>query len=262
LQAPEPMRVEAMSTPLPPPAEPLRSSLVRKIFLLTVVICALAIGLSVFTGRIHTASLSLQVILADGVCGLVAGLSARWVFRRQTRALQFAAGVAALLGGQLLMGLLTGGQIGVGPLAVGRRTVDWMGLGQLFLGSGIALLALQAWRRDALPSVPASQQTPSQHPAPRRKPVRKRMRSSTAHPQPGDLVDSTPETPSRKRRRIFRRKVQVQLSNEVEHRCPYCLELVEPDDPRGVVECKVCHTLHHADCWAITSACQVPHYNS
>jgi hypothetical protein len=28
------------------------------------------------------------------------------------------------------------------------------------------------------------------------------------------------------------------------------------------VECKICHTLHHADCWAVTGACQIPHLNS
>jgi hypothetical protein len=53
----------------------------------------------------------------------------------------------------------------------------------------------------------------------------------------------------------------VRLVGEEEHRCPFCLELVEPDDPRGIVECQVCHTQHHADCWAITGACQVPHYH-
>jgi ribosomal protein L37AE/L43A len=58
------------------------------------------------------------------------------------------------------------------------------------------------------------------------------------------------------------RKPEVQFATSEEHRCPYCLELVGPDDPRGVVECKVCHTLHHADCWAITGVCQVPHLNS
>jgi hypothetical protein len=30
-------------------------------------------------------------------------------------------------------------------------------------------------------------------------------------------------------------------------------------DPRGVKICKVCKTWHHADCWAITGVCQVPH---
>jgi hypothetical protein len=29
-----------------------------------------------------------------------------------------------------------------------------------------------------------------------------------------------------------------------------------------VVECDVCHALHHKDCWDITGFCQVPHLNS
>ncbi len=52
----------------------------------------------------------------------------------------------------------------------------------------------------------------------------------------------------------------IHLSNQVEHRCPYCLETVNPNDSRGVIECPICHTLHHADCWAVTGACQVPHH--
>jgi hypothetical protein len=53
----------------------------------------------------------------------------------------------------------------------------------------------------------------------------------------------------------------VRLLGEEEHRCPFCLELVEPGDGRGMVECPICHTRHHADCWAVTGACQVPHYH-
>jgi ribosomal protein L37AE/L43A len=44
-----------------------------------------------------------------------------------------------------------------------------------------------------------------------------------------------------------------------EHKCPFCLEDVRRNDPRGVEECPICHTLHHADCWEITGMCQVPH---
>lgn len=54
----------------------------------------------------------------------------------------------------------------------------------------------------------------------------------------------------------------VNLVGEEEHRCPYCLEIVDPDDPRGVKICPVCHTYHHADCWAVTGACQVPHHHA
>jgi hypothetical protein len=61
------------------------------------------------------------------------------------------------------------------------------------------------------------------------------------------------------RQRLLRRAPAVYLSHEVEHRCPYCLEEVRRNDSRGVKICKVCKTWHHADCWAITGVCQVPH---
>jgi hypothetical protein len=58
--------------------------------------------------------------------------------------------------------------------------------------------------------------------------------------------------------RRFRRK-DVKLLGETEHRCPYCLELVEKNDARGVVICPECKTWHHKDCWDITGSCQVAH---
>ncbi len=51
----------------------------------------------------------------------------------------------------------------------------------------------------------------------------------------------------------------VRFTGSVEHRCPFCLEIVKKKDPRGVKVCPICHTHHHADCWAITGTCQVPH---
>jgi hypothetical protein len=53
---------------------------------------------------------------------------------------------------------------------------------------------------------------------------------------------------------------QVNLKATEEHRCPFCLEVVIFDDPRGVEICPLCHTRHHADCWEVTGTCQVPHY--
>lgn len=62
------------------------------------------------------------------------------------------------------------------------------------------------------------------------------------------------------KRLILRNAAQVKLVGKTENRCPYCLEIVEKNDPRGVTICPICHTPHHADCWAVTGACQVPHY--
>lgn len=54
---------------------------------------------------------------------------------------------------------------------------------------------------------------------------------------------------------------EIRLLGEIEHRCPFCLEIVEKNDPRGVRICKICHTYHHADCWDVTGTCQVPHHH-
>jgi len=60
---------------------------------------------------------------------------------------------------------------------------------------------------------------------------------------------------------ILRSKPHVRLAPHEQHRCPYCLEEVRRHDPRGSIECPVCHTFHHKDCWDITGTCQVPHLN-
>lgn len=77
---------------------------------------------------------------------------------------------------------------------------------------------------------------------------------------------SAPLTKIRKSRKTKARKQSgrkaadsVHLSKVIEHRCPYCLELVKSGDSRGVKTCKVCKTKHHADCWDITGVCQIPH---
>jgi len=51
----------------------------------------------------------------------------------------------------------------------------------------------------------------------------------------------------------------VKLNGSEDHRCPYCLEEVHKNDPRGVVICPECGTWHHKDCWEITGSCQMAH---
>jgi hypothetical protein len=52
---------------------------------------------------------------------------------------------------------------------------------------------------------------------------------------------------------------EIKFIGEEEHICPYCLDPVLEHDPRGVKICPICKTRHHADCWGITGACQIPH---
>jgi len=56
-------------------------------------------------------------------------------------------------------------------------------------------------------------------------------------------------------------KPEIKFVGKEEHTCPYCLDPVENHDPRGVKICPICKTRHHADCWGITGACQIPHSN-
>ncbi len=60
-----------------------------------------------------------------------------------------------------------------------------------------------------------------------------------------------------KKKRV--RKKDIKLSNQIEQHCPYCLEIVLPGDPRGVVKCPDCGAWHHKDCWDVTGTCQVAH---
>jgi hypothetical protein len=51
----------------------------------------------------------------------------------------------------------------------------------------------------------------------------------------------------------------IRLVGREEMRCPYCLQIVERNDPHGIVVCPICKSAHHKECWDITGSCQVPH---
>jgi hypothetical protein len=62
------------------------------------------------------------------------------------------------------------------------------------------------------------------------------------------------------RKRLGRRmRGAIRLVGKEELRCPYCLQEVYRNDPRGVVICPICKSAHHKECWDITGSCQVPH---
>ena len=186
-------------------------------------------------------------------------------------------------------------------LGIGSRVLfdfsrlNWADLAHLAVSLIITALSLQAWRQTA-PSpepveiAPLPVQPP---PATRSRRGRKSASSSngrarvqradvssshlTSNPQPSPRARSNNETHSTarprvkkmkeptvrpKKKRLSHRKPKIQFALVEEHRCPYCLDAVTHNDPRGVKECEVCHTLHHADCWTITGVCQVPHLNT
>lgn len=176
--------------------------------------------------------------------------------------------------------------------------MDWADPIHLAISLVMTVLSLQAWRRPASTLQPVEVEVvPLPQPPPTTRAIRsKRGRRASSSSNGGARVElpgswSTrlrPDPPPRPRtrsnngsrstvlkepkktkdqvvrpkRRRSRRKPQIQFALVEEHRCPYCLDAVTHHDPRGVKECDVCHTLHHADCWAITGFCQVPHLNT
>jgi len=250
-----------MRNPAPPPTEPMAIVIARKLILLILLMIVTALAMVLLLLHLRISSPLLQQLLSATGMGLIAGLSTRWVLHKQAVFLRIVSVLAFLIGSLELLGWFTGWQVGLGPLKFGVHFEDWYKLGQLLLGIGVALLALVAWALPAPTSIrPMSGSRSVTHSARTRQPSKKRPRQALQpRVQPGPAKLAEPSVKP-KRKRIFRRKPRLQLSNEVEHRCPYCLELIVPHDPRGTVECKICRTLHHADCWAITGACQVPHY--
>ena len=172
------------------------------------------------------------------------------------------------------------------PLEFERGSMDVLDLAHMLIGIDMSWIALRAWRRSV------SYSTQSSHSAPR---VRSHARAAApravispnvsvlnvrpaavsnagqkvkkkkAPVRPVISMRTADPRPSRSRKRAWNplgHKPAVQLAVYEEHRCPYCLEIVTRDDPRGSVECQVCHALHHKDCWDITGTCQVPHLNT
>jgi hypothetical protein len=254
------LRATTMNNPAIPPPEPVLIILARKLVLLGLLMVVAALGLQWLLRQILIGSLLLPHILSDALMGLMAGFSVRWFLRKQTSFLRVSSAMVFLIGGLELLGWFTGWQIGLGPLRIGLSHVDWYSLGQLFLGTGIALLALYAWTQPSPDTVtPLAESLATQSLSLPRQKHKKRPPHSTRSAAPA-MQSEQAVKPKRKHNVQHRHKLQ--LSEEEEHRCPYCLELITPDDLRGTVECKICHTLHHSDCWTITGVCQVPHYTS
>ncbi|NMC46084.1 MAG: hypothetical protein GYA52_04560 [Chloroflexi bacterium] len=79
-------------------------------------------------------------------------------------------------------------------------------------------------------------------------------------PTKSPTVKQTTTRKTKSRSRFIRSHAQdVKLVGTEEHRCPYCLEEVKKNDPRGVVICPDCGTWHHKDCWDVTGSCQIAH---
>jgi len=173
--------------------------------------------------------------------GLTIGLISRYALPHRGSALRWLVALFGLSIGMTFLGWLSRASLGMDLL--GRSSPDpyWVGLIRFVCAAAVAWMANRAW---------TDQSTSPLHfklgIIGRTK--RGRMRIGGGRPM-------------RIRRRGLRKRARIRIAAQVEHRCPFCLEIVEPRDPRGAVECSICHSFHHADCWAVTGTCQVPHHN-
>jgi hypothetical protein len=241
------------------------------------------------------------LVLASAVgLGIVAGWVSRFTLTDHGARVRWLVALFAFCVGMGFLGWLSRGILGFNLLSGEENGTDWIGLGRFGMGALAAWLAVRAWDRRSWPRV-YRERTPrlprtrlgnvftrllrrregtaatptisSSTAAPNRRAQQREASINTGDSlrrgAPRQDQTAAPKATSQlgvKLKSRFRRSTpppqySIRLAAEVEHRCPYCLGLVDPKDPKGVKECKVCNTLHHADCWAVTGTCQVPHHH-
>ena len=144
-----------------------------------------------------------------------------------------------------------------GPLAivrwVGETVINFLSaIAQLFNIVANAPARLRQWANGSTRVVQPRAAPPAQTPTqtlPRR--ARRSSILRRIHPRRARAIAANGNNHS-----------SLRVGSVVEDRCPYCLDIVKRNDPRGVRVCEVCGTPHHADCWSITGKCQVPHLNT
>ncbi len=239
----------------------------------------------------------LMTLFANICLGLAAGAGARSAFYQRSGFTRIFTTLVILTLSLYALGYFTNWKMGIGPVdSWTKGYVSWVELAQFCGSAVVAMSALWAWWQS--PSKVLDDQIKSRRSSKRREQARsaaavqlpesnaprfhfpeswksrpqQRSRLKSAHrtkaqdkliPEVEKVIISRPAKPVRsKRKKLLQRKPDLQFSAFEEHRCPYCLDEVKRNDPRGVKECDVCHSLHHADCWEITGSCQVPHLNT
>ena len=269
----------------------------RKLSVTFLFVIGIAGFMALFETYQRNLSLFWMMVLAVLSVGLASGSASRIVFYGWSGFTRFFVALFVLPFGLFVLGVFTNWQIGIGPLSLWvKGSIPRDELIQLGVALLVALICLDAWRNPHLkenqhdvrassrrrktqtpPAVasiqtvePRSPQTHTQENViflPQRNSRPKILKADRVRSRPNAAVDkvifkhAAQPTLSR-RKRVSNRKPMLQISTFEEHRCPFCLDEVKRNDPRGIKECEVCHSLHHADCWAITGMCQVPHLNS
>ncbi len=294
------LRTSTISMPFSsdPSQEPIpeQYNLLRKLVIVLLLVGAASLWLFIlFREKRLVYTTVAQELMAGVVIAIIAGLGAQLMLSKRNGFFRFVAAMAGDVTGVYLLGYISGGKYGISQFGWLPKAMDYDGLNLIGLGSIIILFTCLLFRRSKVVvisepvQIPVSARELEESPAVQFEPLNQSSVSNSVYfprislPKitwPGFLTHgSLQANPSNGRhsglvqparvksavapkRRRKRGKPRVQLALVEEHRCPYCLDLVARSDPRGVVECKVCHTLHHKDCWEVTGFCQVPHLNT
>lgn len=230
--------------------------------------------------------------------GLLAGFSARRFLTGHTRVLQLLAALISAALSLAALYIFSASFIGINLFYRLNNRPDWHGLFQFGLAALGASLVINAFRtRPKIEKAPAplpQASIPQPKPEPKSwlpklslpsrkkgitkfsggvaekskpvtalKPAAKNaaptlaIQKPAAAPQKLSVVAAPTKKPGRKAKKNA--KPEINFVGKEEHTCPYCLDPVKDHDPRGVKICPICKTRHHADCWGITGACQIPH---
>ena len=290
------LRTSIMSMPFsnqPLDAQSERYNLARKLAIVLLLVISSALWLYIlFREKRLSYPTTVQELASGAVIAIVAGLSAQLILSQRGGFLRFVVAMTADVVGIYLLGFISDGKYGISKFGWLPRAVDYDGLNLIGLGFIIILFMSLLFRRTKIVVIPEPIQviTPEgesniasvQYEPANSISVSTPDRARVSLPRISWSGLLAPSSPPRARsngqhsgmvrpakaaavvapKRRRRKKSRVQLALVEEHRCPYCLEDVTRADPRGVVECNVCHTLHHKDCWDITGSCQVPHLNT
>ena len=283
------MRTTTMNMPYSEQSQELeeeRYNLPRKLVILLLLVAASSLWLYIlFYERRIGYGRTVQEIAAGIVIAIVAGLGAQLILSQRDGLFRFVAAIAADVAGVYLLGFISDGMYGISKFGWLPRSIDYDGLNLIGIGLLIILLISLLFRRTKIIVIPEPIQVASPvgesnyasfvpgEPVTSisiSDPVRPRVSWSRILTTPlvrarsnghgASRIRPMKATPAIAPKRRRSRKARVQLALVEEHRCPYCLETVTRTESH--VECSVCHTLHHKDCWNITGTCQVPHLNN
>jgi len=230
------------------------------------------------------------------VLGLLAGFAARRILSTYTWTLKLLSALTSTALAMAVLYALSRGFLGINFSFRSNNHPDWPGLIQLALAAFGSILVVTAFRTGSVkkaqtapapkskkgarktksrsgrqpfkfsfPSLKKTKQKSSRKTGAKKAPSTRAIQKSSKKDTSLQKV-SAPKAPKprikkptggkKTRKRV---KKEIILVGDIEHSCPYCLDPVEKNDSRGVKICPICKTHHHADCWGITGACQIPH---